>query len=75
MIPASGGVGGNGGSVTEIMDRIKTPAGRHVTVENHNDGWEDMSLGLEAPIIRAVTAGMPTTLVLPADELAMRAAR
>lgn len=45
-------VGWNGGSVTEIMDRIETRAGRHVTVENHSDGWEDMSLGLEAPILR-----------------------
>lgn len=40
----------NGFSLTETLDRIKTPAGRHVGKEDHDDGATDMNLGFKLPI-------------------------
>jgi hypothetical protein len=56
----------NGYSLTETMDRIRTPAGRHVTSETHDDSGTDLNLGFKLPIHKQKDGcWMPTISVIP----------
>lgn len=53
-----------GGSLTETLDVIKTPAGRRVGHEDHDDGCTDMSVGFKLPLIRD-REGLPNVSIIP----------
>ncbi|MBI5763243.1 MAG: transporter [Planctomycetes bacterium] len=42
----------NGYSYSEVLDRITTPAGRHIDHIDHIDGGSDMTLGIKVPLLR-----------------------
>ena len=53
-----------GESLTETLDVIKTPAGRRVGHEDHDDGCTDMSVGFKLPLIRD-REGLPNISIIP----------
>lgn len=56
----------NGYSLTETLDRIKTPAGRRIGHEDHDDGCTDLNLGFKLPIFcQKDGCWIPTISVIP----------
>lgn len=53
-----------GYSMTETLDKITTPAGRHISHEDHDDGCRDLNLGFKLPITRQKD-WLPTISVIP----------
>ncbi len=53
-----------GYSYSEILDRIKTPAGRRVNDIDHVDGGTDLNLGFKLPILKQ-DRWMPNLSVIP----------
>jgi len=58
----------NGYSLSEISDVIKTPAGRRVRDEQHDDSGTDLNVGFKLPLLRG-KEGLPNISVIPSLNL------
>lgn len=54
----------NGYSLTEVSDIVKTPAGRRVRDEQHDDSGTDLNVGFKLPILRDME-GLPNISIIP----------